>query len=226
MVIIYITYRKEVIIINNKKLLLALSLFLISFVLTGCFLLNSTPVIESDPISTAKEGAVYTYGVEATDPNGDILTYSLTVSPSGMTISSTTGVISWTPTTAGSFEVTVEVSDESKSETQSFTIIVDETLLTSIIVLPSSMTLEIGKSKTITSITAHYDNGTEVNKALTDCIYESSKPGTATVSSSGTIKGIASCTASTAAIITVSYTEDSITKEDTVSVVVTNPSPG
>jgi len=197
-----------------------------TFLFTGCFLLNSTPIIESNPITTAKEGATYNYGVEATDPNGDILTYSLTTSPNGMTINSATGVISWTPTTAGSFEVTIEVSDESKSETQSFTIIVDETLLTSIVVLPSSMTLEIGKSRTITSITAHYDNGTEVNKALTDCIYESSKPSTATVSSSGTIKGIASCTASTAAIITVSYTEDSITKEDTVSVVVTNPSPG
>ena len=214
------------IIIKIKKLLLSLGLFFIAFLLSGCFLLNNAPIIESDPITTAKEGAVYTYGVEATDPNGDILTYSLTVSPSGMTISSTTGVISWTPTTAGSFEVTVEVSDESKSETQSFTIIVDETLLTSIIVLPSSMNLEIGKSKTITSITAHYDNGTEVNKALTDCIYESSKPGTATVSSSGTIKGIASCTASTAAIITVSYTEDSITKIDTISVIVTNPTGG
>ena len=46
-----------------------------------------------------------------------------------------------------------------------------------------------------------------------------------TVSSSGTIKGIASCTASTAAIITVSYTEDSMTKTDTVSVEVTNSTP-
>jgi hypothetical protein len=126
----------------------------------------------------------------------------------------------------GENEVVVEVSDESKSATQSFTITVDETLLTSIVVLPTSMTLEIGESKTITSVTAHYDNGTEANITLTTCTYESDKPGTATVSSSGTIKGIATCTASTAAIITVSYTEDSITKADTVSVVVTNPSPG
>jgi len=143
-----------------------------------------------------------------------------------MTINSTTGVISWTPTAAGSFDVTVEVSDDSKSDTQSFIITVDETLLTSIVVLPISMTLEIGKSKAITSVTAHYDNGTEANIALTACTYESGKPSTATVSSSGIIKGIASCTASTAAIITVSYTEDSITVTDTVSVIVTNPSPG
>jgi len=214
-----------VIIIKNKKSLLSLSVFLIAFLFTGCFLLNSSPVIESDPVTTAKEGASYTYDVKATDPNGDTLTYSLTVSPTGMTINSTTGVISWTPTAAGSFDVTVEVSDDSKSDTQSFTIIVDETLLTSIVVLPATIEIAAGSSKTITSVTAHYDNGTEANIALTACTYESDKPSTATVSSSGIIKGIASCTASTAAIITVSYTEDSITKTDTVSVVVTNPSP-
>ena len=196
-----------------------------AFLFTGCFLFNSSPVIESDPVTTAKEGVAYTYDVEATDPNGDTLTYSLTAGPTGMTINSTTGVISWTPAADGSFEVTVEVSDGSKSETQSFTIIVDVTLLTSIEVLPISMTLKINESKPIISVTAQYNNGTEANIALTACTYESDKPGTATVSSSGTIKGIASCTVSTAAIITVSYTEDSITKTDTVSVVVTTLTP-
>ena len=213
------------IIIKNKKLLLSLSVFFIAFLFTGCFLFNSSPVIESDPVTTAKEGAAYTYDVEATDPNGDTLTYSLTTSPTGMTINSNTGVISWTPTAAGSFDVTVEVSDDSKSDTQSFTITVDETLLTSIVVLPSSMTLDIGESKVITSVTAHYDNVTEANITLAACTYESDKPGTATVSPIGMIKGIASCTASTAATITVTYTEDSITKTGTVSVIVTNPTP-
>jgi len=215
------------IIIKDKKLLLTLSLIIITFLFTGCFLFNIPPIIESDPITTAKEGVAYTYDVEATDPNGDTITYSLTVSPTGMTINSDTGVITWTPAASGSFNVIVEVSDGSKSATQSFTIIVTETLLTSIEVLPPSMTLEIGESKAITSVTAHYDNGTEVIiTPLTTCTYESDKPGTATVGSSGIIKGIASCTASTAAIITVSYTEDTIAKTDTVSVIVTNPSPG
>ncbi len=95
-----------------------------------------------------------------------------------------------------------------------------------IVVLPTSMSIAAGSSKTITSVTAHYDNGTEANIALTACTYESDKPGTATVSSSGIIKGIASCTASTAAIITVSYTEDSIIKTDTISVIVTAPPTG
>ena len=216
------------IIIKNKKLLLSLSVFFIAFLFTGCFLFNIPPVIESDPVTTAKEGAVYAYDVEATDPNEDILTYSLTVSPTGMTINSITGAITWTPTESqiGENEVVVEVSDGSKSTTQSFTITVDVTLLTSIVVLPSIMTLEIGESEAITSVTAHYDNGTEtIITPLTACTYDSNKSN-ATVSSSGVVTGVSSCTTTTPVIITVTYTENSIAVEDTVSVVVTNPSPG
>jgi len=214
-----------VIIIKNKKLLLSLSVFFIAFLFTGCYLFNSSPVIESDPVTTAKEGAVYTYDVEATDPNEDTLTYSLTISPTGMTINSTTGVITWTPTEGqvGENEVVVEVSDESKSATQSFTITVDETLLTSIIVLPSTISIAAGSSKTITSITAHYDNGTSTNIALTACTYESNKPTLITVNN-GIINVSSSCTATTA-IITISYTEDDVTKSDTVNVTVTVPAP-
>ena len=208
------------IIIKNKKLLLSLSVFFVAFLFTGCFLFNSSPVIESTPITTAKEGAVYTYDVEATDPNGDTLTYSLTVSPTGMTINSTTGAISWTPTEdqIGENEVVVEVSDGSKSATQSFTITVDEALLTSIVVLPTSMEIEAGNSDTITSVTAHYDNGTEANIALTACTYESNKPTLITVNN-GIINVSSSCSATTA-IVTVSYTEDDVTKSDTVTVTV------
>ncbi len=211
------------IIIKNKKLLLSLSVFFIAFLFTGCFLFNSSPVIESDPVTTAKEGAAYTYDVEATDPNGDTLTYSLTTSPTGMTINSNTGVISWTPTAAGSFDVTVEVSDDSKSDTQSFTITVDETLLTSIVVLPATMEISAGSSKTITSVTAHYDNGVSAAIALTACTYVSNQTNVTVVN--GVITVSASCTATTA-IITVSYKENDVTKSDTVTVTVPAPASG
>ena len=211
------------IIIKNKKLLLSLSVFFIAFLFTGCFLFNSSPVIESDPVTTAKEGAAYTYDVEATDPNGDTLTYSLTTSPTGMTINSNTGVINWTPAAAGSFEVTVEVSDSSKSDTQSFTITVSETLLTSIVVLPISMSIAAGSSKTITSVTAHYDNGVSAAIALTACTYVSNKTNVTVIN--GKISVSSSCTASTA-IITVNYSKGGVLKYDTVTVTVPAPASG
>jgi len=206
-----------VIIIKNKKLLLSLSVFFIAFLFTGCFLLNSSPVIESDPVTTGKEGVAYTYDVEATDPSGDALTYSLTTSLTGMTINSNTGVISWTPTAAGSFEVTVEVSDSSKSDTQSFTITVSETLLTSIEVLPSTMIIKKGNSQTITSITAYYDNGTSANIALSSSTYESNK---VNVTVANGIISVSTTCAATIATITVYYTQGGVTKDDFVTVTV------
>jgi len=214
-----------VIIIKNKKLLISLSVFFIAFLFTGCFLFNSSPIIESDPVTTAKEGGIYTYDVEATDPNEDTLTYSLTVSPTGMTINSTTGVISWTPTESqiGENEVVVEVSDGSRSTIQEFTIIIDETLLTSIEVLPTTMSIVAGSSKTITSVTAHYDNGTSAGIALTVCTYVSSS--TSVTVTNGVITVLSSCSPITATI-SVNYTENDVTKSDTVTVTVPAPASG
>ncbi|MBA7554437.1 hypothetical protein ES705_47058 [subsurface metagenome] len=213
------------IIIRNKKLLLSLSVFLIAFLFTGCFLFNSSPVIGSNPVTTAKEGVVYTYDVEATDPNEDTLTYSLTTSPTGMTINSTTGVITWTPTESqvGENEVVVEVSDESKSTTQSFTVTVAEAKLTSIVVLPTSKTIAAGSSFTITSVTAHYDNGTSANIALSACTYVSSS--TNVTVTNGKIDVAESCSASTVTI-TVNYSEGGVLKSDTVTVTVPAPASG
>jgi len=209
---------------KNKKLLFGLGLFFVAIVFSGCALLNSEPVFESDPVTTAKEGVAYAYDVEATDPNGDTLEFSLLVHPTGMTINSITGVISWKPTEAqiGAIEVVVEVSDGSKSATQTFTIGVDITFLASIEVLPTSISIAAGSSKKITSVTALYDNGTSESIALTDCTYESNNA-KITVAN-GVITVLSTCTATTG-IITVSHTEDGVTKNDKVTITVPAPAP-
>jgi hypothetical protein len=115
----------------NKKRLILLSLLLLLPLFSGCFLTptNHTPTITSTPITTATVDALYVYNVNATDPDdGDTLTYSLTTSPSGMTINSTTGVISWTPNSGqiGDNNVTVEASDGELNDSQNFIIVVSE----------------------------------------------------------------------------------------------------
>jgi len=88
---------------------------------------NDAPTITSTAVTTATVGLTYTYNVDATDADGDTLTFSLTTFPSGMTINSATGVITWTPTNSdiGSNPVTVEVSDgNGGTDTQPFTITV------------------------------------------------------------------------------------------------------
>jgi hypothetical protein len=215
-----------VIIIKNKKLLLSLDVFFIAFLFTGCALLNKAPIIESTPITTAKEEALYTYEVEATDPEGDELEFTLLIHPTGMIINSSTGVISWTPTEEqiGENEVEIEVSDLYRSTTQLFTITVGETILTSIVVLPTTMTIKKGNSQTITSVTAYYDNDTSANIALSSCIYESNVANV-TINTNGKISVSTTC-AATAAIITVDYTEGEITKSDIVNITITSSGGG
>jgi len=85
---------------------------------------NGVPLITSTPVLSASENAAYNYNVDATDPDGDTLIFSLISNPSGMSISSTSGLISWTPTTAqlGLNNVTVNVSDSNLTALQSFNI--------------------------------------------------------------------------------------------------------
>lgn len=83
---------------------------------------NHAPTINSIPVTTATVGVTYVYGVNATDPDNDVLTYSLTAYPSGMTISSATGLVMWTSIAEGNYAVVVKASDGALSDTQSFTI--------------------------------------------------------------------------------------------------------
>ena len=84
---------------------------------------NQAPIITLIPNTTVTAGETFTYTVEATDPDGDDLTYSLLgTPPAGMTIDDNSGVINWTPTALGNFYATVEVSDGELSDTQSFSV--------------------------------------------------------------------------------------------------------
>ncbi len=68
----------------------------------------------------------YSYQVQATDPENDALTYSLVNAPEGMTIGSSTGLISWTTlpqSDLGPYNITVKVEDSNgAATTQDYTI--------------------------------------------------------------------------------------------------------
>ncbi|MBU1004577.1 MAG: PKD domain-containing protein, partial [Nanoarchaeota archaeon] len=74
---------------------------------------NDAPVITTASINATLEDSNYTYDVNAIDEEGDNLTYSLAVYPSGMVINSTDGMIRWLPTNSGVglHNVIVNVSD-------------------------------------------------------------------------------------------------------------------
>ncbi|MCB9637469.1 MAG: tandem-95 repeat protein [Myxococcales bacterium] len=90
---------------------------------------NKSPVVTPIPNQTINEKQAWTYNVQATDPDGDPLSYSMSGLPAGATIDPMTGKISWTPTQADAgktYNVVVIVSDgKGGSTTVTFTVTVN-----------------------------------------------------------------------------------------------------
>lgn len=102
---------------------------------------NQPPEITSTAVAEIGANQLYTYQVTATDPEVpeyQTLTYSLTQAPSGMNITSSTGLISWTPTTneIGDHTITVQVSDGGLVDTQTYTLTVFEVISGTITLTP------------------------------------------------------------------------------------------
>ncbi len=73
---------------------------------------NSAPVIVSTP-SPSINGGQYDYLVQATDADGDPISYELALSPPGMTVDGTTGRIQWKPSPEekGSYRIKIVAKD-------------------------------------------------------------------------------------------------------------------
>ncbi len=88
---------------------------------------NNAPVIISPPPTGGSPDLAYFYLVNAVDPDaGEGLTFALLNGPTGMTIDTATGLVSWTPTVGqlGRHLVRVQVTD-SQSDADSQTYFVD-----------------------------------------------------------------------------------------------------
>lgn len=77
------------------------------------------------PDTTVAVGTTLAFTYEATDPNGDAVTFSLT-GPAGISLDATTGAFSWTPTTGqvGTQTIAVTASDGALSTTTQATVTV------------------------------------------------------------------------------------------------------
>ena len=88
---------------------------------------NASPLIRSTPSTAAAVGALYLYLPQATDPDGDLLSFRLLEAPLSMTIDAATGRIDYTPspTDVGPQPMVILVEDGNGGfASQSFTIVV------------------------------------------------------------------------------------------------------
>ncbi len=84
--------------------------------------INSAPSISSMPNRSAQAGSALSFNAQASDVDGDSLSYSAMGLPSSFSVNSITGQIFGTPNQAGDFQVQVTVRDGQASSSARFTL--------------------------------------------------------------------------------------------------------
>ncbi len=130
---------------------------------------NRAPVFSSTPSTSVDEDTTFSYDADATDPDGQAVTFSLAAAPGGMTIDGVSGLLTWVPQNAdvGPHTVTVRASDGAAHTDQTFTLTVvnvnDAPVFTS--TPPTSATEGVPLSYTATA--ADVDVGASLTFAAT-----------------------------------------------------------
>ncbi len=141
---------------------------LLSVTVTG---VNDAPEITSTATTSATEDAPYSYTVTTSDADGDPMTLSATTLPAWLSFidhGDGTATLSGTPGNAevGSHAVSIEVSDGSLTDTQSFSIAVANT--NDAPEITSSTAVDAAENQTdVTTVTASDDDGDSVSFSIT-----------------------------------------------------------
>ena len=87
---------------------------------------NTAPVLNNQTFNATTQGA-FSVALNATDADGDTLTYSVTAGtslPAGLSLNTATGVISGTPAATGVFRFSINVSDGTATTTAKYALVV------------------------------------------------------------------------------------------------------
>lgn len=129
---------------------------------------NGYPEITSVPPTQATASFAYRYQLQASDPDGDALSYSLPAAPAGMSIDAA-GLVAWTPQTdqVGAHTVRVSASDGRAAVTQTYQVqVAAEPAELTVYIKLEPATLEPGQSATLTVATGGAIGATAASATL------------------------------------------------------------
>ena len=106
---------------------------------------NQAPVLSNPGNQTGDVGQPSVLQLQATDPNGDALTFSATGLPAGLQLTASSGRIAGTPTTAGTFSVVATANDGSLNASQSFTWTIRPANVAPVLTNPGSQTTDLNQ---------------------------------------------------------------------------------
>ena len=178
---------------------------------TGSGMVKIAPTITTESLPDGEVGTVYSQTLIATGDS--TITWSVTSGtlPAGLTLDTSTGVISGTPTTDGTFTFTVKAENSVGNDSKKYELTIDPkptVTVTGVKLDQTKLPLYTGESKTLTATVAP-DNAT--NKTVT---WSSNNEAVATVDQNGTVTAKSAGTA----IITVTTTDGEKTATCTVTV--------
>jgi hypothetical protein len=190
---------------------------------------NEPPVIAAFSAGSATEDIEYQLDINATDPESDTITYSLSNQPDGMSINSSSGLISWTPangvTTSGTVTITASdgEQDGATADTETFSVSVnavnDAPQITSTAGTAATESVQYSYQLSVTDV----DNSSgQLSYAL------SNEPSGMSVNSSGLVTWTPANGVSTSGTVTVTVTDQEPlqdTENFTVLVTAVNTAP-
>ncbi len=165
---------------------------------------NQPPVISNPGNQTSAEGDAAALQLVATDPDGDVLTYSAVGLPAGLTLNAATGLITGTPSfdSAGVYVVSVTASDGTLTDSESFIWAITNTNRPPVIVNSGNQTNAEGDSVFLQLIAADPDGD-----VLTAYAIDTLLPGLTLNPVTGLITGTLSCESSGVYAVTFKVTD-------------------
>ncbi|HEY7024449.1 MAG TPA: putative Ig domain-containing protein, partial [Candidatus Limnocylindrales bacterium] len=183
---------------------------------------NQPPVFSTDfGDRTDAEGAPISFDADASDPDGNTLTYSATNLPSGITINSSSGVVSGTFdfSSAGTYNVTLSVSDGALSDTDTFTWTVTNTNQ------PPHFSTNFGDRTDTEGTAINFDaNATDPDGDALTYSATNLPDGIAIDSTTGVVSGTLSATSAGTYNVTLSVSDGTLGDTDTFTWTVNEPS--